>query len=79
MRDSERVKILEAELIHLAEMVAGTYFINAIKAYRAATGASLVESKAHIEQFRTPPAINPLVATVERLERRVVALEQASL
>jgi ribosomal protein L7/L12 len=82
MRDDERVRNLMAELawlrkcaVEMAEQVAAgaPSFINAIRLYRAATGAGLKDSKDHLDRFR--PSMPHPEPRLDAIERRLLALE----
>ena len=72
MTESEYVKMLINELITLATAVAegNATGIHAIKAYRAATGSSLLVSKDWYDSLKaTAPAMIKLEERVARLEK----------
>ena len=82
IHDDEGVRKLMAELswlrkcaVEMAEQVAADTptFINAIRLYRAATGAGLKDSKDHLDRFR--PSMPHPEPRLDAIERRLLALE----
>lgn len=81
MTDAEKIERLQNELVECAKRcAAGGGLIYAIKAYRAATGAGLKESKEFLESTVrvSPPAHVTDGDRLQRLEDRVTALERAA-
>jgi ribosomal protein L7/L12 len=80
-QSAEVVARLENELITAARILAGAgEVIHGIKAYRAATGASLKESKDWVDRFRKPtaPTANEMFeARMTKLERSLAAISKA--
>jgi ribosomal protein L7/L12 len=76
----DRVLHLEQELILAARILAGAgEKIYAIKAFRAATGSTLKESKDWVERHEHPKPQPVDDARLQRLEDRVSMLERARL
>lgn len=73
---AERVMVLESALIETARYIAlgRAGKIHAIRAYRAATGSGLKESKEWVEMFPSTPSAD--YSRIQRLEDRVSLLEQ---